>query len=190
MALFDDGGAGPRGIPNAKTDVPPEFQIQGLGFSGFTVANLAPTREFLERGLNMRLVREYDTEGFTTHVFQMGAGGPHAELHVTERNDLPRHRPGAGGVHHVALRMKDETELEAWLAHLAGQGYANSGHVDRHFFHSVYIRDPNGLVIELATDGPGFAVDEMPGSLGERLSLPPFLEGGRAEIEAKIRPLG
>ena len=189
LALFDDGGAGPRGTPNNRTDVPAEFQIQGLGFSGFTVSNLAPTSEFLLRGLNMREVRQYATDDFITHVFEMGEGGPHAELHVTERDDLPRHRPGAGGVHHVALRMKDETELEASLAHLAAQGYANSGHVDRHFFHSVYIRDPNGLVIELATDGPGFATDELPEALGERLSLPPFLEGQRAEIEAKIRPL-
>lgn len=190
LALFDDGGAGPRGVPNPNTDVPAAFQLQGLGFSGLTVGNLAPTREFLERGLNMREVRQYATDGFTTHVFQMGLGGTHAELHVTERPDLPRHRPGAGGVHHVALRMKDETELEAWLAHLAAQGYANSGHVDRHFFHSVYVRDPSGLVIELATDGPGFATDELPETLGERLSLPPFLEGQRAQIEAKLRPLG
>lgn len=190
LALIDDGGQGPRGVPNPKTDIPAEMQLQGLGYSGLTVANLAPTREFLERGLNMREVREYPQEGFTTHVFAMGEGGPSAELHVTERGDLPQHKPGAGGVHHVALRMRDEAELAQWLAHLEAQGYGNSGHIDRHFFHSIYIRDPNGLVIELATDGPGFATDEMPDALGERLSLPPFLEPRRATIEAHIRPLG
>ena len=189
LALIDDGGQGPRGVPNPKTDLPAEMQLQGLGYSGFTVANLAPTSEFLERGLNMREVRHYLAGGFTTHVFEMGEGGPSAELHVTERGDLPKHRAGAGGVHHVALRMKDEAELALWLAHLEAQGYGNSGHIDRHFFHSVYIREPNGLVIELATDGPGFATDEMPDALGERLSLPPFLEPRRATIEAHIRPL-
>lgn len=189
LALFDDGGLGPRGLPNPKTDVPADFQLQGLGYVGYEVARLGPTRAFLEGGLNMREVREYRTSEFSTHVFQMGAGGPHAELHFTQRPDLPRHRPGAGGVHHVALRMRDEAELGAWLAHLAQAGYPNSGPIDRHFFHSVYIREPSGLVIELATDGPGFGSDELPDALGERLSLPPFLEPRRAEIEAKVRPL-
>ncbi len=189
LALFDDGGHGPRGTPNPHTDVPAAFQIQGLGYSGASVADLAPTRAFLEGGLNLREVRQYDTDGFTTHVFQMGDGGPHAELHVTERGDLTHHRPGSGSVHHVALRVHDETDLQAWLDHLAETGYANSGHVNRYYFHSVYIRDGNGLVIELATDGPGFASDEPQDALGERLALPPFLEPRRATIEAHLRPL-
>ncbi|GMA15244.1 ring-cleaving dioxygenase (plasmid) [Deinococcus metallilatus] len=189
LSLIDDGGEGPRGVINPLTDIPAAFQIQGLGYSGFTVADLAPTRAFFERGLNLREVRTYPTEAFTTHVFQMGEGGPHAELHVTGRDDLPRHRPGAGGVHHVALRVRDEAELRGWLAHLEEAGYPNSGQVNRHYFQSVYIRDPNGLVIELATDGPGFTTDEALETLGERLALPPFLEPRRAAIEAHLRPL-
>ncbi len=189
LALFDDGGMGPRGVPNPNTDIPSEYQLQGLGYSSYAVAHLAPTREFLERGLNMREVRQYAHGDFSTYVFAMGTGGPHAELHFTERSDLSRQRPGAGGVHHIALRVKDVAELQAWLAHLAQTGYRNSGQIDRHFFQSVYIREPNGLVIELATEGPGFAINEMPIALGDRLSLPPFLEPRRAEIEAKVRPL-
>lgn len=189
LALFDDKGAGPRGVAWKKSDVPAEFQLLGLGFSGFTVADLAPTRHFLEVGLNMREVRQYDDAGYPVHVFEMGDGGPAAEVHVTVNAELPHHKPGAGGVHHVALRMKDEAELKQWLAHLASVGYPNSGEIDRHFFQSVYITAPAGFVVELATDGPGFAADEMPHELGERLSLPPFLEPRRAEIEAKIRPL-
>ncbi|WP_216326506.1 ring-cleaving dioxygenase [Deinococcus aestuarii] len=189
LSLIDDGGEGPRGVVNPLTDVPAAFQPQGLGYSGFTVADLAPTRALFERGLNLREVRTYPTGEFTTHVFRMGEGGPHADLHVTGRDDLPRHRPGAGGVHHVALRVRDEAELRGWLAHLEEAGYPNSGPVDRHYFQSVYVRDPNGLVIELATDGPGFTTDEHLETLGERLALPPLLEPRRAEIEARLRPL-
>ncbi|PNY81159.1 ring-cleaving dioxygenase [Deinococcus koreensis] len=189
LSLFDDGGEGPRGVPNDQSDVPQEDQIQGLGYSGLTVAELAPTRDFLERGLGLREVQTYLTDGFTTHVFEMGEGGPHAELHVTGRDDLPHSRPGAGSVHHVALRMRDEQELRAWLFHLDAEGLGSSGRVDRHYFASIYLRDPNGLVIELATDGPGFATDESLDELGERLSLPPFLEPRRATIEAHLRPL-
>ncbi|ACO46825.1 VOC family protein [Deinococcus deserti] len=193
LALVDDRGAGPRAQPNPLTDVPVEHQIQGLGYSGFTVADLAPTRTFLEQGLNLLAVRTYPTEGFTTHVFQMTpaegeSAGPHTELHVTERQDLPRSRPGAGSVHHVALRLRDSDVL-GWLLHLEQAGYGNSGRVDRYYFQSIYIRDPNGLVIELATDGPGFATDEAPEELGQRLALPPFLESRRATIEAHLRPL-
>ena len=92
-------------------------------------------------------------------------------------------------MHHVALRMRDEQELRAWLFHLDAEGLGSSGRVDRHYFASIYLRDPNGLVIELATDGPGFATDESLDGLGERLSLPPFLEPRRATLEAHLRPL-
>ena len=194
LSLFDDRGQGPRGAVWEGSDVPAEFQIQGLGFSAVTVSDLAPFQAFLERGLNMRPVREYrDQDGtgeFSVQVFEMGAGGPNAELHVAVQPDLPRRMPGAGGVHHLALRVRDEAELLTWLAHLDALGYRNSGEIDRHWFQSVYITAPSGIIIELATDGPGFATDEAAHALGERLSLPPFLEPRRAEIEAKVRPLG
>lgn len=189
LALFDDAGEGPRGVVWEGTDVPAEFQLQGLGFSGVTVGDLPPFQEFLERGLHMREGRGYDDGGTPVHVFEMGEGGPHAELHVAVQPDLPRRMPGAGGVHHLALRVRDEAELLNWQRHLGALGYRNSGEVDRHWFQSVYITAPSGIVIELATDGPGFATDEAPHQLGERLSLPPFLEPQRAEIEAKLRPL-
>jgi glyoxalase family protein len=65
----------------------------------------------------------------------------------------------------------------------------SSGRVDRFYFRSLYFREPGGILFEIATDGPGFATDEKPESLGERLALPPFLEGRRAEIEAGLKPL-
>jgi glyoxalase family protein len=90
-------------------------------------------------------------------------------------------------VHHVALRVPEGQSQAEWVEHLSGLGYHNSGIVDRHYFTSVYVREPNHVLFELATEGPGFEVD---GPLdADRLSLPPFLEPRRAEIEAKLRPI-
>jgi glyoxalase family protein len=69
-------------------------------------------------------------------------------------------------------------------------GIPNSGEIDRFYFHSLYFREPNGILFEIATDGPGFATDEPIEKLGERLALPPFLEARRAAIEAGLKPLG
>jgi glyoxalase family protein len=195
LSLVEDGGRGPRGVPRPGGDVPEAFQIQGLGYGGITVSDLGPTRDFFERGLNLREVRRYPVPGaeaFTVHVFEMGSepgAGPHTELHVTERDDLTRTQSGAGGVHHIALRIPDAVGMQPWLDHLNREGFKNTGLVDRYYFQSVYLRDPHGIVIELATDGPGFHADESIESLGERLALPPFLEGKRAEIEAHLRPI-
>ncbi len=120
----------------------------------------------------------------------MGEGGPAAELHVIERKDLPVARQGAGGVHHVAFRTPDETQYHAWTQRLNELGIPNSGEIDRFYFRSLYFREPNGILFEIATDGPGFATDEPMETLGEKLALPPFLEPRRAQIEAGLKPIG
>ncbi|MEP7030607.1 MAG: VOC family protein, partial [Pseudolabrys sp.] len=102
-------------------------------------------------------------------------------------NLAPAH-PGAGGVHHVAFRSPDK-DYDAWAAHLKEMRIPNSGKVDRYWFHSLYFREPNGILFEIATDGPGFAVDEPLDKLGETLVLPPFLEPQRKQIEAGLKPL-
>jgi glyoxalase family protein len=140
----------------------------------------------------MRPVRDYAYPGSATariHVYEMGEGGPAAELHVAVRPDLPIARPGAGGVHHVAFRTPDDEQYDAWALRLRDMRIPNSGKVDRFWFHSLYFREPNGILFEIATDGPGFAVDEPLDKLREGLVLPPFLEGRRAEIEAGLKPL-
>src|SRR5690606_11824640 len=95
----------------------------------------------------------------------------------------------AGNVHHVAFRVKDEQELLRWVKHLSSFGIPNSNLVDRFYFKSLYFRISPGILFELATDGPGFNTDEAVEKLGERLSLPPFLEDNRSEIEANLKPL-
>ncbi|MDX2182676.1 MAG: VOC family protein, partial [Gemmatimonadaceae bacterium] len=112
-----------------------------------------------------------------------------AEVHVAERPDLPAGRLGAGGVHHVAFRSPD-ADYDAWADRLASLGVPFSGKVDRFWFRSLYVREPNGVLFEIATDGPGFGVDEDPAHLGETVVLPPFLEPRRAEIVANLVPLG
>ena len=99
-------------------------------------------------------------------------------------------RPGAGGIHHVAFRTPGVTEQQEWRRCLVRAGLAVSEQIDRYYFQSLYFREPNGILFEIATVGPGFATDEDPAHLGERLALPPFLEPRRAQIEAGLRPLG
>jgi len=189
LALVDDGGVGDA-FPWNESPVPSERQIRGLGYTEISVPVLAPTDRFLTEALGLRHDRTYpvaDAATYDVHVYAIGDGGAHAEVHVIVRDDLPRARYGAGGVHHVALRVPEGQRMEDWVERLDAAGYHNSGIVDRHYFTSAYVREPNHVLFELATDGPGFEVD---GPLdAERLSLPPFLEPRRAEIEAKLIPL-
>jgi glyoxalase family protein len=190
LVLADDGGAGPSS-PWDRSSVPSEHQIRGLGPIVLNVADLARTERVLTEVMNMRRVRDYAAPDAPAqvHVFAMGEGGLAAELHVIEGNDLPHARQGAGGVHHVAFRTPDEVQYHAWTARLNELRIANSGEVDRFYFRSLYFREPNGILFEIATDGPGFASDEPMDKLGEKLALPPFLEPRRAQIEAGLKPL-
>lgn len=190
LALVDDGGAGEEPQAWEESPVPAERQIRGLGPVVLSVPHLTATEAVLTGVLRMRREREYRLgEESVVHVFGMGAGGPHAEVHVAVEPHLEAARLGAGGVHHVAYRAPDEAAHDAWVERLGERGIPNTGRVDRFYFRSVYFREPNGILFELATDGPGFAVDEEPDRLGEGLALPPFLEPRRAEIEAGLEPL-
>ncbi len=188
LVLVDDGGAG-ASSPWEKSTVPPEHQIRGLGPIVLTVRDLSRTEHLLRGVMNMRRARDYAAYGAHIHVFAMGEGGPAAELHVLESKDVDEARQGAGGVHHVAFRTPDEAQYHAWTARLNELGIRNSGEIDRFYFRSLYFREPNGILFEIATDGPGFATDEPLEALGEKLALPPFLEPRRAEIEAGLKPI-
>ena len=104
------------------------------------------------------------------------------------RPDLPPAQQGAGGVHHVAFRTPDK-DYEAWADRLRQLRIPSSGPVNRFYFRSLYFREPNGILFEIASDGPGFTADESLAHLGEGLALPPFLEARRKEIEAGLKPL-
>ncbi|RJE88770.1 ring-cleaving dioxygenase [Paenibacillus sp. 1011MAR3C5] len=180
------------GTPWAKSPVPAEHAIIGLGPVHLTVANPEPTDLILTSVLGFRRRGRYPAlvEGQPDIlVYETGEGGTGAEIHLETRTDLPRERQGRGGVHHVAFRVADEKELREWTEHLNKARIGNSGFVERYYFQSLYFREPNGILFELATDGPGFATDEELEHLGESLSLPPFLEPHRVRIEAGLKPI-
>ncbi|WP_102957742.1 ring-cleaving dioxygenase [Mangrovicella endophytica] len=188
LRLVDDGGAGDA-VPWDRSPVPPEHQIRGLGPITISVSRLSRTEPVLTELMGMRKVRAYEDAGAVVHVFEMGEGGPAAELHVAEEPELPMAKLGRGGAHHVAFRVADAAALGEWAERVSEHRVASSGEVERYYFRSLYFREPSGILFEIATDGPGFAVDEPLGALGERLSLPPFLEPRRAAIEAGLKPL-
>ena len=151
--------------------MPAEHQIRGLGPIVLTVQELSRTAFVLTEVMNMRRVRDYAAHGAEIHVFEMGEAKGHsslaAELHVLEDRDSPVARQGAGGVHHVAFRTPDEGQYHAWTQRLNELRVPNSGEIDRFYFRSLYFREPNGILFEIATDGPGFATDEPMETLGE-----------------------
>ena len=190
LRLVSDGGKGDSHAW-AQSPVPVEHQIRGLGPIVISVPDITNTEAVLTRVMNMRKARDYaspDGEGHV-HVFEMDEGGPAAELHVAVQPGLAPARQGAGAVHHVAFRAPDQETLHQWTARLAEFRLPSSGEVERYYFRSLYFREPNGILFEIATDGPGFTADEPLETLGESLALPPFLEPKRASIEAGLKPL-
>lgn len=174
--------------PWAKSPVPAEHQILGLGPITLSVPKLEPTERVLTTVMAMRRVRSYAMAGVEIVVFEMGPGGAAAELHVAVEPGRPIARQGAGGVHHVAFRTT-QADYGAWAKRLTELGVPSSGPVNRFYFQSLYFREPNGILFEIATDEPGFAADEPAETMGEKLALPPFLEPRRAEIEAGLKPI-
>ena len=192
LSLVDDSGAGDPPVPWTESPVPAEHQIRGLGPIVMSVPELRPTDTVLSRVMELRHVREYEESGeypHPVHVYEMDNGGPHAELHVAVEPQLTRAQLGHGGVHHVAFRTPTEDEYHAWTDRLNSFGIRNSGEIDRYYFRSLYFREPGHILFEIATDGPGFAVDEDAETLGERVALPPFLEQQRESIVANLKPI-
>lgn len=186
LALVDDGGTGPE-HPWDASPVPAAYQIRGLGPIRLSVPAPSRTATVLTDLLGMRLSRRFETGDGPVEVYAMGTGGPAAEVQLLA-DAAPAAQQGAGAVHHVAFRIPD-ADYEAWADRLKAARVPSSGPVDRYYFRSLYFREPNGILFEIATDGPGFTADEPLESLGARLALPPFLEPRRAEIEAGLKPL-
>jgi glyoxalase family protein len=96
---------------------------------------------------------------------------------------------GVGTVHHIAFRVPDEEKQLELREEIASLGYNVTPVLDRNYFRSIYFREPGGVLFEIATDPPGFAVDEDPEHLGEHLKLPPWIEPRRSELEEVLSPL-
>src|SRR5918995_419424 len=190
LRLADDGGEGiSGGVPWEGAPVPQEFGIRGLGAVDLTVRDLGPTARVLAEVLGFRTMAEYEEGEKRVALFEIGSGGPGATVRVVESPAAPQAHLGKGGVHHVAFRTPDEEEQRRWREKLREAGLGVTPQIDRYYFRPIYFREPGGVLFEIATDGPGFATDEDAAHLGERLSLPPFLEERREEIEAGLEPI-
>ncbi|MFJ5770683.1 ring-cleaving dioxygenase [Psychrobacillus sp. NPDC093180] len=192
MLVVDNGQGIPYGKPWVKDEISAKNAIVGLGPVTLTVRKSAATEKVLQSILGFTLAGSYPSKIESMPdilVYTTGEGGPAGEVHIETRTDLPIERPGRGSVHHVAFRVPTMEDYPKWEELLRSHGFTTSGLVDRYYFKSIYFREPNGILYELATDEPGFDSDEPMETLGEKLALPPFLEPQRAQIEAKLRPL-
>ncbi|HSL00061.1 MAG TPA: ring-cleaving dioxygenase [Rubrobacteraceae bacterium] len=191
LRLVDDTGAEVAGgVPWEDSTVPQRVGIRGLGGVELTVKDLGPTAWVLTEVLGFRQSGEFARNGDRVVVFEVGPGGPGAEVLVVESPGAVWAHLGRGGVHHVAFRTPDDEEHAAWRDRIRAAGLGVTPQINRFYFRSIYFREPGGVLFEIATDGPGFTADEDAANLGERLSLPPFLEPRREEIEARLEPIG
>jgi glyoxalase family protein len=168
--------------PTPSAEIPAEFAIRGFHSSTLAVNDAAPTAAVLTRQMGYTAKAQ---DGHRTR-YAVAAGGPGTYVDVTTDPSIPRGLNGAGTIHHVAFRTPtDDTQLAARQTLVASSLHV-SPVIDRAYFKSIYYREPNGVLFEIATDQPGFAIDEPVESLGTKLSLPPHLEPYRAEIEAGL----
>ncbi|MFP7442880.1 ring-cleaving dioxygenase [Bacillus infantis] len=173
------------GTPWQKGPIPLEHAITGLGPIFVRIANFDFFKEMMEKVL---LFKEIGQEG-AFHLFEVGEGVNGAQVVVEHNAVLPQAMQGFGTVHHAAFRVEDRAVLDEWTERLPQFGFQTSGFVDRFFFQSLYARVAPQILFEFATDGPGFMGDEPYETLGEKLSLPPFLENKREQIEKLVRPI-
>lgn len=183
--------------PAPVPEVTPDMRLQGLHHVSGITDDLERAHDFYAEALGLRLVKKTfnQDDGRTRHWFWARYDGervgPHSALTLFDWKGSTRaSRPGAGQTHHVAFRTSNEEEQAAWRDHLLSLGIDVSEVMDRTYFKSIYFRAPDGLLLEIATDGPGFVVDEEEEHLGEGLRLPAWLEPRRETIESRLTPLG
>jgi glyoxalase family protein len=183
MRFALSGVAGAESEPAWSRDVPAEYAIRG--FHGVTL--LVAKADMTAAILQVLGFREVARDGALRRYRADASLGGHVDLR--EAGDFLRGRQGRGSVHHVAFRAASDAAQAAMAEQLTAQGMQVTEQKDRNYFRSVYFREPGGVLFEIATDDPGFAVDEPAESLGSALKLPRFLEPRRAEIEARLPPL-
>jgi catechol 2,3-dioxygenase-like lactoylglutathione lyase family enzyme len=176
------GGGGPLRAPWTEAPVPPEHSIRGFAGATLCLDGYERTAALLTETMGFRPVGR---EG-SRFRFQVGEGEDAAliDLHCQPEGDPGR--MGIGAVHHIAWRTPSGEAQREWRRVLAATGLDVTPVLDREYFESIYYREPGGVLFEIATDPPGFTVDEAPDELGTHLKLPPWLEPRRARIEARL----
>ena len=184
LELVATAEADPR-PPAPSLDVPIAHGIRGFHSSTLGLIDAKGTAAVLTNTMGYRLVA---TEGARTR-YTVATGGPGSYVDLLTDPSLPRGLNGAGTIHHVAFRTPTDASQGQAHAEIARSGLHISPIIDRAYFKSIYYREPAGVLFEIATDQPGFAIDEPIESLGTKLGLPPHLEPHRAEIEAALPAL-
>jgi glyoxalase family protein len=186
VALVESAGAGSRHFtPWGDSPIPPEHQIRGLDGARVRERDLETTADFLVGVLGFRAIGS--DNGW--HRYGVEGGGSGRYIDVQAAPEARRGSWGVGSIHHLAWRVDDDAHQLEVRQQIDDAGRRPTPVIDRFWFQSVYFLEPGGVLFELATDGPGFAVDEEPERLGESLVLPPWLEPQRSAIEAALPPL-
>jgi glyoxalase family protein len=162
-----------------------EHAIRGFYSVTLTVAEAAATSQLLRDTMGFR---EAGRDGARTR-FETGPGGPDAVLDVIAAADAPVGEESIGTVHHVAWRAPDDRRQQEWREVLVAAGRSVTPVIDRYYFKSIYYREPGGVLFEIATDTPGFTVDEAPEALGSGLSLPPWFQVRRETLDHNLTPI-
>jgi glyoxalase family protein len=184
VALVEPAGSASRSFaPWEQSSVQPEHQVRGLYSAQLWERALAPTTAFLTTVLGFKKLAEEN--GWTRYGFDNATG----VVDIRDASDTRRGAWGVGSIHHLAWRVDDEAHQLAVRSQVESSGRQPTPVIDRFWFKSVYFQEPGGVLFELATDGPGFAVDEDREHLGETLVLPPWLEPSRSRIESALPPL-
>lgn len=165
--------------------VPSDHAIRGISGVTLTIAQHEPTATLLTETMGFRKVGEAGR-----YVrYAVADSGPGKHIDVVSRPEVPEGLVAAGTVHHIAWRTPNDTEQHAWRETLIRQGYEVTPVRDRQYFRSIYFREPGGVLFEIATDEPGFAVNEHPDQLGTHLMLPPWLEQRRSQLAQTLPPI-
>jgi glyoxalase family protein len=167
-----------------ESEAPNKFAIHGFHAPTLEVQQAKPTKELL-KNLGFELIAEEKAR----RRFSLNSKSTSAQVDLIERADGQFGVNSAGTVHHIAFRSADEKEQLRWRQKLLELGLHVTPVIDRFYFHSIYFREPGGILFEIATEGPGFTVDESVEHLGENLKLPPQYEEHRAEIERVLPPI-
>jgi glyoxalase family protein len=165
--------------------IPAEHAIRGLHSVTLMEANLERTSAMLTEVLGFKFV---GVEGNRSR-FKLGDDGIATLVDVVTLRELTRGNIAVGSVHHVAWRTPGEEQQLAWREKLESSGISVTPVLDRQYFHSIYFKEPGGILFEIATDPPGFAIDEPVEQLGTHLKLPPWLESERPMLEQTLRPI-
>lgn len=184
LSLIEGVGSHTAATPWTGNGVEAANAYRGFHYVEARLRHPEPTARLFTEVLGFSAEGE---QGASTR-YRLGQGSDQWYV-LTGADDSGPARAGAGTIHHVAFRVPDDATHEAVRERLLEAGFDVTPVIDRFYFKAVYFRDPNGLLFEISTDPPGFAVDEPVETLGERLALPPFLESRRAAIEEVLPPL-